>query len=266
MNGRCLPWVRNLLITLGAFWLSLQALVLFAWLFGRLNSRAIYGDGVLDAIAMGVMTSMGRAMTAALAAAIVALSAAGPKPERWAFIVAALYVVDVPVRMHWHLPPTAWDRLWQSVDLLWPAFACVVVAIVTARLRRKWGDAGSKKALWVLGAALVASVSCSVIWPQVMLHSKAAHRVTVEEVLKQLQSNTPVGTGRPAVESYLDSRSITHSYVDNPEVPNERRVELALIRDTSQSWLARGDIEIRFRFDQSDRLLDYSAHEVFRGP
>jgi len=265
MNARYLPWVRNLLITLGAFWLSLHVVVLFALLFGRLNRGVIYGDGVLDALAMGVMTSMGRAVAAALAAALVTLAVDAKKPERWAFTVAILYVANA-FTQSWGMPPTAWDRLWHGADVLWPALVCLVVAVVTARLGRKWGDAGSRKALWTLAALFVAAVSCSVIWPQVMLHSKATHRVTVEEVLKQLQANTPVGTGRPAVESYLDSRSITHSYIDNPEVPNERRVELALIRDTSQSWLVRGDIEIRFRFDQSDRLLDYSAHEIFTGP
>ena len=258
-------WARNFLITLGAFWLSLQVVVLFAWLFGRLNGGIIYGNSVPDAIAMGMMTSMGRAVAAALAAAIVTLAVASQKPERWAFMVAILYAVKAPT-MHWQVPPRAWDRLEQSVDVLWPAVACVVVANITARLRRKWGDAGSKNALWIFAAVLVATVVCSAIWPYVIGPSRANHRITVEDVLKQLQANTPVGTSRSAVESYLDSRSITHSYIDDPKVPDYRRVEIALVRDSSRSWLVRGDIEIRFHFDQSDRLLDYSAHEVFTGP
>lgn len=265
MNVRDVSWVRNLLITLGAFWLSLQVLVLFDWLFGRLNSGISYGDGVLDAIAMGLMTSMGRAMAAAFAAALVTLAAAGSKPERWAFIVAVLYLTRAPT-MHWHVPPRAWDRLWQSADVLWPALACAVVAIITVRLRHKWGDAGTQKAIWILAAVLVAAGVCSAVWPQVIRPNRANHRITVEDVLKQLQANTPGGTSRSAVESYLDSRSITHSYIDDPKVPDYRRVEIALVRDSSRSWLVRGDIEIRFHFDQSDRLLDYSAHEVFTGP
>jgi len=98
MNLKDTSWVRNLLVTLGAFWLSLQVVVLFAWLFGRLNNRVIYGDGVLDAIAMGVMTSLGRDVAAALAAALVTLSAASQKPERWAFIVAILAGVRQEIR------------------------------------------------------------------------------------------------------------------------------------------------------------------------
>lgn len=265
MNVWDRSWVRNLLITLGAFWLSLQGMVLFVWLFGRLDSGIIYGDSVPDAIAMGMMTAMGRAVAAALAAAIVTLAVASQKPERWAFIVAILYAAKAPT-MHWQVPPRAWDRLEQSVDVLWPALACAVVAIITARLRNKWGDAGSKKAIGILAAVLVAAGVCSAFWPQAIRPSRANHRITVEDLLKQLQANTPIGTSRSAVESYLDSRSITHSYIDDPKVPDYRRVEIALVRDSSRSWLVRGDIEIRFHFDQSDRLLDYSAHEVFTGP
>jgi hypothetical protein len=220
---------------------------------------------VLDAIAMGVMDSMGRAIAAALAAATVTLSATSKKPYRWAFVVAILYIVKAPTQ-HWHVSPTAWGRLWQTVNVLWPALACLVVAIIIAKLRSKWSDGRTKKALWILTAALISAVVCSFLWGQVILHSKTTPRVTVEDVLKQLQTNTPVGTSRSAVESYLDSQSMSHSYIDDPKFPKERRVELALVRDTSRSWLVQGDIAIRFRFDQSDRLLDYSAREIFTGP
>jgi|HubBroStandDraft_1064217.scaffolds.fasta_scaffold1009423_1 hypothetical protein len=30
-----------------------------AWIFGKLHERIIYGDGVLEAIATGIMTSLG---------------------------------------------------------------------------------------------------------------------------------------------------------------------------------------------------------------
>jgi hypothetical protein len=132
--------VRNLLISLGAFWLSLQLTVLFAWFFGKLNERVTYGDSVFAAIAMGVMTSMGRALAAALAAVLVTLLAISPKPHRWAFIVALLYLVAPPVRYHWAVPPTAWYRLWQGVDRSWPVIACIFAAVITTRLQQKTGN------------------------------------------------------------------------------------------------------------------------------
>jgi hypothetical protein len=128
--------LRNVLISLGVFWLSLWIVVPLAWLFGKLNNGIIYGDSVLAAIGMGVMTSLGRAVAASVAGWIVTVTAAGRKPEHWAFIVAILYVVDAPVRYHWHLPPTGWDRLWLSVNFLFPAIVCIATAFITVRFRR----------------------------------------------------------------------------------------------------------------------------------
>ncbi|HWY42630.1 MAG TPA: hypothetical protein VNX66_03990 [Candidatus Sulfotelmatobacter sp.] len=136
-----MPKIRNLLISLGAFWLSLHLTVLFAWLFGKLNERVIYGDSVFAAIAMGAMTSMGRALAASLAAVLVTLVAVSPKPQRWAYIVALLYLVAPPVRYHWHVPPTTWYRLWQGVDRAWPVVACILAAVITARLQQKIREA-----------------------------------------------------------------------------------------------------------------------------
>lgn len=85
---------------------------------------------------MGAMTSMGRSFGAILAGLLVTFTADGRKPERWALAVAMLYVIDAPVRHHWHLGPTPWDRIWQTADLLFPALACIGVAMTT-RLRRE---------------------------------------------------------------------------------------------------------------------------------
>jgi len=126
-------------MSFGVFWLSLWPVGLFTFLFDKLTGRIIYGDGLLNGIAMGVLTSMGRALAAIFAGIFVTVAVAGRKSERWAFIVAALYVVDAPVHFYWHLPPTAFERLWQSVNLFFPVIACIAAAAITARLRRKIG-------------------------------------------------------------------------------------------------------------------------------
>jgi hypothetical protein len=105
--------------------------------FIRLGNGIIYGSGRLDIIAEGVMTSMGRALAAALAGVLVVLFVASPKPQFWAFVVAALYVIRPPVHSHWVVTPTARDRSWQIVDVQWPAIACILAAFITARLRPK---------------------------------------------------------------------------------------------------------------------------------
>ena len=123
-----------------------------------------------------------------------------------------------------------------------------------------------QRALWILAAVITAGVISLCLWHWQKLHSIPTHTLTVEDVRKKLDQSLPVGSSRAAVESYLDSQSMAHSYLDDPKFPSERGVELALIRGTSQSLFVRGDIQIRFRFDQSGRLLDYSVQELFTGP
>jgi len=136
-----MAWFRNLLISLGAFWFSLEIGVLITIPLAMLNNGRIYHDGVLDAIAEGLMTSMGMALGAVLAATLVMLAVLSLKPQRWAFLVAVLYVTRAHGRHHWVVPPSARDRLWMGVDLLWPAIACLATTAVITRLRRKSKEA-----------------------------------------------------------------------------------------------------------------------------
>jgi hypothetical protein len=133
--------IRNILVAFGAFYLSLWTAPLFSWPFDKLNHHFTYTtESLLSAVMMGMMISMGRAVSAIFAAAIVPVTADSETPERWAYIVAVLYVADASVRsIHWkwNVPPTVWDHLWLGVDRLFPAFACVIGAIVIAQYRRK---------------------------------------------------------------------------------------------------------------------------------
>jgi hypothetical protein len=132
--------VRNILVAFGAYYLSLWTAPLFSWPFDKLNVHFTYSGSLLSAVMMGVMTSMGRAVSATVAVAIVCVSADSETPERWAYIVAVLYVADASLRAFhwkWNVPPTIWDHLWLGVDRLFPAIACVIGAIVIAHYRRK---------------------------------------------------------------------------------------------------------------------------------
>jgi hypothetical protein len=131
--------IRNVLISFGVFWASLWVAGLLQWpLYKLVHINAIVRDEtVLSGIAMGVLSSMSRTLAAVLAGILVTVVVSSRKSELWALIVALLYVVDAPVRHHWGYPATAWDRLWQAVDLMFPAIACIAAAVVTARLRGK---------------------------------------------------------------------------------------------------------------------------------
>ena len=123
----------------------------------------------------------------------------------------------------------------------------------------------TKKTLRIL-VVIAAVVATILICRFVAQRSATPQRLAVEDVRKQLERVTPVGSSRTAVERCLDSQSIQHSYADDSKFSNERRVELALIRSTSRSQLVRGDIQVRFQFDEFGRLLNYSIREVFTGP
>jgi len=264
MNSRIGLLLRNLLITIAMFWLSRQTVVPFTLLFGWLGSGVAY-HGALESIAMGAITSMGRAVSATLAGAVVTLAVSSRRPERWGLVIAALYLVKPPT-WHWHQPPSISDSLWQGANILWPVFACSVVTVLAGRWRFTSSERKCRNMSWVLAGLLAVVTIGSLAWYELAIHSNVTPRVTVEDVKKQLAANAPIGTSRAAVESYLSSQSIPHSFVDSPKYPNERRVEMALFQNTARSWMVRGDIQIRFQFDESDKLLSYSVREVFTGP
>ena len=128
---------QKVFITLGVFWLSVWVAAALGWPLSKLTNRITYADTIFSAIALGFMNSLGRTLAAILAGVLVTTVVGGRKSQFWALIVAVLYVVDAPVRLHWGYPATDWDRLWQSVSVVIPAIACILAAFVTARVRRK---------------------------------------------------------------------------------------------------------------------------------
>jgi hypothetical protein len=130
--------IRNALISFGVFWLSLWVAWALQFVYSvKLINAAVREETVLSALAMGVLSSLDRTVAAVLAGVFVTLIVASPKSKVWALVVAVLYVVDAPVRHHWGYPATGWDRLWQGVDLVFPAIACLAAALITAHIRRK---------------------------------------------------------------------------------------------------------------------------------
>jgi hypothetical protein len=137
-----MSWVRNFLIAIGAFWLSHEPVALVAWPFMLANNGVIYGDSIISAIANGLVSGMGRAVCAGLGATVVTLSAAGEKPQRWASIVAVLYVFAARPHYHWTGSSTKWLLISQGVDVLWPAIVCLAVATIVGKKKLGHPNAG----------------------------------------------------------------------------------------------------------------------------
>jgi hypothetical protein len=85
--------------------------------------------------AFGVMSGMGRAVSAAFGAALVTFSITGQKPQRWALVVALLYFLAARPHYHWVDTPTNLGRLSQSADLLWPSVVCLSVPAMIGSMR-----------------------------------------------------------------------------------------------------------------------------------
>jgi hypothetical protein len=135
-----MSWIQKTLIVFGTFWLSLWVAPVIGWPLDKLTSRITYTDTIFNALALGIFNSLDRTLAAILAGILLTVLVSGRRSELWAVIVAVLYLVNAP-RLHWLIPATGWDRIWQSVAVVFPAVACMVAAVITARLRGKKGDA-----------------------------------------------------------------------------------------------------------------------------
>jgi hypothetical protein len=105
-----------------------------------------------------------------------------------------------------------------------------------------------------LGWILVICALASAVLAFYFLRPKSNHRL--EEVTRDVQA-----------ESLLTQRGIEHSYhsgVDKDGNPNMTRTEAGMIRGKSD--FIRSDIQLLFRFDESERLTSYSIQEVLTGP
>ena len=96
--------------------------------------------------------------------------------------------------------------------------------------------------------------------------SRTQISLTVDQVKTEVKSGISAGDSRSKVEAVLDQKGIAHAYIEKSKWPEETRTEFALIRNTSRSALIRGDIQIRFKFDEKDRLETYTVKEILTGP
>jgi hypothetical protein len=93
------------------------------------------------------------------------------------------------------------------------------------------------------------------------------HRVTVSQIESELSASIHLGMSRNEVEAYLDRKGWEHEYLEKFDAePRFNRTERVLLPNTSRSLLIRGDILLNFKFDESEKLSDYSVKEIFTGP
>ena len=85
-------------------------------------------------------------------------------------------------------------------------------------------------------------------------------RVQLGRVRADLSTATPPGTTVEAVDHYLASRNIEHSYSERS------RKMYAIIRDVRRVLLVSTSVTMIFAFDENRRLVGYAVEEVHTGP
>jgi hypothetical protein len=126
---------------------------------------------------------------------------------------------------------------------------------------KKMGKQILNAAIVVLELAVLAQCACD----REIVERK--QEISVDQTKKDIRDHLPVGSSRQEVSTFLDERKITHSHVGEIKgSPESSRTEMALIRDVSTVVLIRKDIQIVFRFDETDsKLVSYSVQEVLTG-
>jgi hypothetical protein len=126
---------RNLLVSAGAYFISGWLGIPLSLGFGKLTQGFIYRGDFNGYIVSPVVVHLPRAIVAASAGAVVVWLVESDRPVTWAFPPAILYGLLGFFGYHWAHPPIFMDRVSQTIGALFPALACIVGALISARYR-----------------------------------------------------------------------------------------------------------------------------------
>jgi hypothetical protein len=129
--------VRNILISIGAFWLSVLFVAPFDRMFSKMTDWIMFENGPFFKTELGIMSSLGSAFAAMIGGSIATLTVDARKPQLWAVAIALLYVVNTLLQIQ----PTTWIREWLSANLLIPTLACMGAAFLISRYGHILGEA-----------------------------------------------------------------------------------------------------------------------------
>jgi hypothetical protein len=131
--------VRNLLIGGGAYYVSWLLGLAYPLTLGysRLTARIIYRGDFATAVVMPLVVGLPYALVAAGVGALVAWLAESKRPWLWAIFPAALYAYSSFSGYEWARRPALIDRTGQVIGALFLAIACLVGAIISARLLQR---------------------------------------------------------------------------------------------------------------------------------
>jgi hypothetical protein len=108
------------------------------------------------------------------------------------------------------------------------------------------------------------------------LPSGPANRTNVPDVERRVNAALPIGSTREEIESWLTAQGIQYSYSDRPYPKATTEVVgvcedptgsiTGIIRNTDQSLLVTGNIQLRFNLGKDGRLTQRWVKWVGTGP
>lgn len=128
--------IRNLLVVLGIYWLSMWVVVPIAAIYLKITTGVTY-SGDLGMLLMGIVSAIPTALVA-LGAGVLAVYALEDRSRKyWLALLALLYGILGFWGHHWVQPPRIIDRVWQLVQSVVPVIVCFLAGYITLNLRRQ---------------------------------------------------------------------------------------------------------------------------------
>jgi hypothetical protein len=128
-------FVRNLLVVLGAYYLSRWVAVPVQLMFAQVTNHLIFSGDFEGAVVMPLVLGVPLALVAGLTGAVIAWLIPSHR-LLWVLLPAALYFTFGLLGHHWLSPPSIADRVSEFIGALVPAVACVVGAMLVDRRTR----------------------------------------------------------------------------------------------------------------------------------
>ena len=130
--------IRDFLIVLGIYWLSMWAVIPVAIIHSNLTSGCTYYDD-LGVLLMRINSAIPSILVAFGAGLLLTYVLESRFKKYWLWVLALLYGVLHYLGYHWVQQPRMIDRLSQVVSSLLPAIACLLGGIMRMKLLPKRG-------------------------------------------------------------------------------------------------------------------------------
>ena len=125
--------IRNLLIVLGIYWLSMWVVGPIATIYLKITTGMTY-SGDLGMLLMGIISSIPVALVALGAGILLACVLEDVSRKYYLGVLALLYAVLGFLGHHWVQEPLLFDRLFQAVRAVLPAIVCFLGGSIVMNL------------------------------------------------------------------------------------------------------------------------------------